>query len=205
MKLPIPKKILYCWFGGAEKPPLVKECMDTWKKHLKDYEFIELNESNCDININEYVKSAYECKKWAFVSDYFRLWGLYNYGGIYLDTDVKVYKNLDKFLQYDLFTGFEQLNYPVTATLGAIKGNRIIKEMLDYYEDKTFEIKDNWQDYKTNTMIISDILGKYIDRTKYEFQFQPVDNIAIFPKGTFCRKEEGVEQYTEHLMLGSWL
>lgn len=201
----IPKKILYCWFGGAEKPPLVKECMETWKEHLKDYEFIELNESNCDININEYVKSAYENKKWAFVSDYFRLLGLYTYGGIYLDTDVKVYKNLDKFLKYDLFTGYEQPNYPITATLGAIKGNGIIKEMLDYYEDKEFIVKDNWKDYKTNTMIMSDVLGKYIDRTKYEFQFQPVDNIAIFPKGTFCRKEEGVEQYTEHLMLGSWI
>ena len=201
----IPKRIIYCWFGGAEKPPLVKECMDTWKEHLKDYEFIELNENNCDININEYVKSAYENKKWAFVSDYFRLWGLYIYGGIYLDTDVKVYKNLDKFLQYDLFTGYEQPNYPITATLGAIKGNRIIKEMLDYYKDKKFEIKDNWKDYETNTMIMSNVLGKYIDRTKYEFQFQPVDNIAIYPKGTFCRKEEGIEQYTEHLMLGSWI
>ena len=179
--------------------------MDTWKEHLKDYEFIELNESNCDININEYVKSAYENKKWAFVSDYFRLLGLYTYGGIYLDTDVKVYKNLDKFLQYDLFTGYEQPNYPITATLGAIKGNRIIKEMLDYYEDKKFIIKDNWKDYETNTMIMSNVLGKYIDRTKYEFQFQPVDNIAIYPKGTFCRKEEGIEQYTEHLMLGSWI
>lgn len=201
----IPKRIIYCWLGGKEKPPLIKECMSTWKEHLKDYEFIEINESNFDININEYVKEAYKQEKWAFVSDVARLWGLYTYGGIYLDTDVKVYKNLDEFLKYDLFTGFEQPNYPVTAVMGTIKNNRIIKEMLDYYNDKIFEEKENWLDYKTNTMIMSDILSKYIDRQNYGYQYQPVDNIAIYPKGTFCRKEDNIEQYTEHLMLGSWI
>ena len=199
----INKIVLYCWFGGKEKSPLVKECMETWHEHLKDYEFIEINESNFDINYNEFVKGAYDNKKWAFVSDVARLWALYTYGGIYLDTDVKVYKNLDKFLNYDFFSGFEQPNYPITATMGATKGNKIIKEMLDYYEGKKFEIKDNWKEYKTNTMIMSDVLGKYIDRSKYEFQ--QVGNIAIYPKGTFCRKEDNVEQYTEHLMLGSWI
>ena len=97
----IPKRIIFCWFGGKEKPENVQNCINTWKQNMPDWEYLEINESNFDINYNEYVKSAYESKKWAFVSDVARLWALYNYGGVYMDTDVMVYKPLDKFLNYD--------------------------------------------------------------------------------------------------------
>ena len=84
----IPKTIHYCWFGRGEKPEIVKKCIDTWKDKLSDYKIIEWNEDNFDINQNDYVKEAYKAKKFAFVSDYVRVYALYNYGGIYLDTDV---------------------------------------------------------------------------------------------------------------------
>ena len=89
------KKIHYCWFGGKELPSKVKKCIATWKKMLPDYEIKEWNEENFDINTNTFVKEAYENKKWAFVSDYVRIYALYNEGGIYLDTDVKILKDLD--------------------------------------------------------------------------------------------------------------
>lgn len=199
----IPKRIIYCWFGGKEKPDGVKKCMNTWKEKMPDWEYLEINEDNFDINYNQYVKDAYENKHYAFVSDVARLWALYNYGGVYMDTDVWVYQQLDKFLDYDFFTGFEQSHYPVTATIGAVKENNLIKEMLDTYENKTFKTHQNWGEYETNTMIMSDILGKYFDRDMVGFQER--NNEAIFPIKTFCYNEgEDEETYTKHLMFGSW-
>ena len=199
----IPKRIIYCWFGGKEKPDNIKNCIETWKKYMPDWEYLEINESNFDINYNQYVKDAYESKKWAYVSDVARLWALYEYGGVYMDTDVVVYQPLDKFLTYDFFTGFENVHYPVTATMGAKQGDTLVKEMLDIYNTKTFQTHENWHDYETNTVIMSNIIGKYFDRDKMEYQER--DNRAIFPRETFCYSDDMKENvYTRHMMYGSW-
>lgn len=87
----IPKIIHYCWFGGNPKSNLIKQCIDSWKKYCPDYQIIEWNESNFDINCNPYVKAAYEDKKWAFVSDYARLYIVYNRGGGYISTRMYYY------------------------------------------------------------------------------------------------------------------
>lgn len=100
----IPKKIHYCWFGKKEKPELVKTCIESWKIKLSEYEIIEWNEDNFDINSNIFVKEAYECGKYAFVSDYVRVYVLYKYGGIYLDTDVEVCREFsEEILRNDSF------------------------------------------------------------------------------------------------------
>ena len=200
----IPKRIIYCWFGGKEKPQGVINCMKTWKEQMPDWEYLEINESNFDIHMNKYVEDAYKNKAWAFVSDVARLWALYEYGGIYMDTDVIVYQSLDKFLVHDFFTGFEQQHYPVTATMGARKGNILIKELLDIYDIKQFEMHESWGDYETNTMIMSDIIGNYIDRDKVEYQEN--NGIAIYPRYTFCYSEQQDENvYTRHCMFGNWI
>lgn len=201
----IPKRIIYCWFGRKEKPQKVKECMETWKKNLPDWEYLEINEDNFDINYNEFAKEAYKNKAYAFVSDVARLWALYNYGGIYMDTDVIVYKPLDKFLKHSLFTGFEQPNYPTTATFGAEKGHPLVKEMLDIYDIKSFKICDDWTEYETNTMLMSDILGRHFNREQTIYQEK--DNMAIYPQEVFTNRllTKNEESYTEHLMLGNWI
>ncbi len=197
------KRIIYCWFGGKEKNESIKKCINSWKEQMPDWEYLEINETNFDINYNNYVKKAYENKAWAYVSDVARLWALYNYGGIYMDTDVVCYKSLDKFLNHKFFTGFENTHYPVTATMGAEKGNDLIKEMLDVYDNKMFEVHENWGDYETNTMIMSDIIGKYIDRDREEYQES--GEIVVYPRKIFCYSEEQDEEtYTKHLMFGSW-
>ena len=94
----IPKKIHYVWLGKGEKSERAKHCLETWKKFLPDYEIKEWNEDNFDINYNNWTKHSYENKKYAFTSDVVRLYALYNEGGIYMDTDVEVYKPLDEFL-----------------------------------------------------------------------------------------------------------
>ena len=103
----IPKKIHYFWFGGNEKPKSVKKCIDSWKKYCPDYEVIEWNESNFDIRCMPFVEQAYEAKKYAFVSDVARLMMIYEYGGIYMDTDVEVIKPLDNLLENKAYMGFE--------------------------------------------------------------------------------------------------
>ena len=103
----IPKVIHYCWFGGGKIPEQNKIWMSSWKKYCPDYEIIEWNESNYGISKNQYMKEAYENKKWGFVPDYARLDIIYQYGGIYLDTDVEIIKNLDELLYQDAFVGID--------------------------------------------------------------------------------------------------
>ena len=101
----IPKILHYCWFGKKKLPALAKKCIASWKKYCPDYELILWNEDNFDLNSNTYVREAYDSGKFAFVTDYVRLWALYRYGGIYMDTDVEVIKSLDKFLVHPAFSG----------------------------------------------------------------------------------------------------
>lgn len=103
----IPKKIHYCWFGGNPLPDSAKSCIASWRKFCPDYEIIEWNESNYDVNKIRYTQQAYACRKWSFVSDYARLDIIYQHGGIYLDTDVELLRPLDSLREYEGFMGFE--------------------------------------------------------------------------------------------------
>lgn len=210
-KTNIPKVIHYCWFGNGDKPDIVKKCIESWNKNLSDYEIIEWNESNFNINCNEYVRQAYESKKFAFVSDYARVYALYNYGGIYLDTDVEVFKNFDDLLDNDSFWGFEQENYIATSTIGAKKGNELIKIFLDSYENKSFINKDGSFDDLTNVAIITNILQKY--GLKQSGKYQKIDGLATFYPQTYfspydyinCRNFRTKDTYCMHHFYKSWL
>ena len=109
------KKIHYCWFGGKKLPKSVEDCIKTWKKFLPDYEIKQWDESNFDVNSFPFVKEAYESKKWAFVSDYVRIYALYNEGGLYLDTDVKILKDPTDVLNKEVVLGYEDSGYVGTA------------------------------------------------------------------------------------------
>lgn len=203
MENKIPKKIHYCWFGKGKMKPLLLECIESWKKYLPDYEIIEWNEDNFDIEANEYVKQAYEEKKWAFVSDYVRLWAIYNEGGIYLDTDVEVKKSLDRFLDDDFFTGFESWEFPFTATFGAKKGNSLVKRLLDHYDNLAFK-KNNGLDETTNTTYVTNILiSDYNVKCNGKLQ-KLADGITIYPSEYFTLDTNSDTNYTTHHFDGSW-
>ena len=155
------KKIHYCWFGGKELPASVKKCINTWKRLMPDYEIIEWNEKNFDISINPFVKEAYENKKWAFVSDYVRIYALYQEGGIYFDTDMKVIKDVTNIVDKEMFLGYEDSGYVGTAVIGVKdKNNKYIKEILDYYNKLEHFNTDIMYNY-ANPVIITKILNKY--------------------------------------------
>ena len=127
----IPKIIHYCWFGNAPKDKKVQRCIESWKKFLPDYEIKEWNNSNVDLDMMPFVRKAYECGKFAFASDVIRLWALYNYGGIYFDTDVEVVKSFDALLFSKGFIGFENDSFVNTGQcVAAEKGSRIIGDMI---------------------------------------------------------------------------
>lgn len=194
----IPKIIHYCWFGKNKKSVLIEECINSWKVNLPDYEIIEWNEENFDVEINIFVKEAYDNKKWAFVSDYVRAYALYNVGGIYLDTDVEVRRNLDVFLSHGAFSGFEEPGLAFTALWGSEKGHNWPKKVMNYYNElRTF-------DKRVNTSIISDLLVKYykVDSSKDEFQ-KLKDEVYIYSSIFFCLDIE--TSYAVHHFEGSWL
>lgn len=131
----ISKIIHYCWFGGGEKPDLIKKCINSWSQYCPEYQIIEWNESNFDVNCNSYVKAAYEDKKWAFVSDYARLYIVYNYGGIYLDTDVLLHNTLDELLTCGCWLASDDVRYIATGLgFGAERKHWLIKEIMNAYD-----------------------------------------------------------------------
>lgn len=138
----IPKKIHYCWFGKCEKPKLTKKCIASWKKYCPDYEIIEWNEDNFNVNQNEYTKYCYENKLWAYLSDYARLKVVYDNGGIYFDTDVEVIKSFNPLLIHSAFFGFENDKFIATGLgFGSEKEHLAIKLMLDEYYTLKYDNK----------------------------------------------------------------
>ena len=130
----IPKKIHYCWFGGKEKPKLAQKCIASWKKFCPDYEIIEWNEDNFDMNENAYVRYCYENKKWAFLSDYVRLAVVCREGGIYFDTDVEVIAPMGDLLKHEAFYAFENDSHVATGLgFGAEANHVTIRKMLEEY------------------------------------------------------------------------
>lgn len=196
----IPKKIHYVWVGGNEKNNTIKQCMKTWGKHLEGYEVIEWNENNFDIDSHPFVKAAYKAKKWAYVSDYIRAYVIYKYGGIYLDTDILVLDNFDRFLNNRAFVGFENPQYPFTAVFGAESGHPLVKDMIEYY-DRLDEYKFDFE--KNNTISVSDLLiKKYHCKVGNKFQILDED-IAVYPDTVLCNPSEN--SISIHVFTGTWL
>ena len=131
----IPRIIHYCWFGRSPMPELALKCIDSWHQHMPDWEYKLWNEDNFDIHQNTYAKEAYEAGKFAFVSDYVRLWALEREGGVYLDVDFEVYKPFDDLLHYHAFAGIEGSKYkPVMMGVCASepKGEWVFELLVSY-------------------------------------------------------------------------
>lgn len=206
----IPKKIHYIWLGGNKKSKLIEKCIASWKKYCPDYEIIEWNENNFDIGSNRYLKEAYEAKKWAFASDYIRLYVLYTEGGIYMDTDVEVLKPLGRFLECKAFSGFERKDAIPTGIMACEKGNEIFKELLSFYADKSFYNEDGSMNQTTNVVTITNtFLEKGLILNN---EYQNIEGFELFPNDYFCPKDYKTKElfltdnsYTIHHFDGSWV
>ena len=207
----IPKIIHYCWFGKNKKPEHVEYCIGTWKKYLPDYQIVEWNEENFSIeSASDYVREAYQCQMWAFVSDYVRLEALYNYGGLYFDTDVEVFKSMDELLRYNAFFGFEVKDYVMTAVMGARKHSPIMREFLCEYEGRHFIEEDGKQNTDmTNVKILTKMLIK--KGLRLNGKMQEIGEAVIFPQTYFSPNDfrniflkYKPENYAYHHCFASW-
>ena len=188
--MPIPKKIHYCWFGGGEKSTLIKQCIDSWEKFAPDCEIIEWNESNYDVTKNSYMSQAYQAKRWGFVPDYARLDIVYEYGGIYLDTDVELIRPIDELLNGTGFCGFEHADHNAIFSVntgsgfGAEKGDAVIRIMRDYYDEISFVNDDATLNLQPSPRFNTDALRKL--GLRCDNSMQQIGAITVYPYEYFC-------------------
>lgn len=180
----IPKRIFYAWFGGNSKPQSVRNNIQSWKSLNPDFEVVEINESNFDVNAITFTREAYLAKKWAFVSDVARIYFVYNYGGIYLDTDVEVIKPLEAFVKNTSFWAMENSNSIGSGLgFGSEKKNQVVGEILEYYKSHPF---NNQPIDKVMTVpIITNILRKHGFKSKNRIQVLE-DGTTVFPTNFFA-------------------
>lgn len=207
----IPKIIHYCWLSNEPFPELIDNCIKSWKKKLIGYEFVLWDTKKFDVNSNLYVKQAYEAKKYAFASDYIRLYALYNYGGIYLDSDILIYKSFDELLNRKAFTGFENKHSIAAWILASQKGNPLFAELLSHYEHRSFLFPDGSYDMTPNVKPITKTLIKH--GLKLNDEYQELDMISVFPRTYFCPMIPNSDEpdcysentYTQHMFNAGWI
>ena len=151
----IPKKIHWCWLSGEPLPDHLQKCVKSWKKIMPDYEFILWDQNRFDIHSVKFVEDACKFRKWAPAADYIRMYALFTEGGVYLDSDVMVFRRFDEFLNHSAFSAVEYYpqgiplrteedkygGYSIqAAVIGAEKGNRWIKMVMDYYQQTEFKM-----------------------------------------------------------------
>lgn len=207
----IPHIVHYCWFGKQEKPELIQRCIASWERLLPGYEICEWNEDNFDVGMIPYTVQAYERRKYAFVSDYARLWVLQRYGGIYLDTDVEVLKPLDAFLQHPCFFGFESdRGVAPGLIMGCTKDHPILLELMAYYQQNNFVSEDGMINTYTTVQNCTDVLLRHGLKLDASLR-QTLDEITVYEKNVFCpdatARESGhyaPETVTAHHYAASW-
>lgn len=207
----IPKIIHYCWFGGNPLSESILHYISTWKEYCPEYEIKQWDETNFDVTSNIYVNEAYNSQQWAFVTDYVRLYVLYNYGGIYMDTDVELLENIDNFLIHSAFTGFEDETRILTAIMGAEKKNIWIEYLLQYYDNKHFIGEDGSIDKTTNVTTITNMTKEKYN-IKLDNTYQVLSGgLVIYPNEYFSPKNYKNGQikltkktYCIHHFNGSW-
>lgn len=204
----IPKIIHFLWMSET-KDEKTEACIASWKKHLDGYEIKEWNGTNFPYNDFAWTKEAVAAKSWAYVTDFFRLWVLYNYGGIYLDADVMLQQNFDVFLHNKVFIGTEHTCQLGPHCIGAEAKNEYIKECLDFYQDKNFILSDGTLNMIPIPRIMSYLLIKRYNYTGIlaNFTDNPIvlkDEVTIFPDNYFTIDVADGKNVGVHLALGSW-
>ena len=210
----IPKIIHYCWFGGKPMPELVERCIASWKKHMPEWEYRLWTEDNFDIaSAPQYVLEAYEAKKYAFVSDYVRLWALEQEGGVYLDTDVEVLRSFEPLLHDTAFIGLEESKslLPGTCVMGCMADCQWVRDMLSIYDNARFTSEDGTIDLTTNVQRMGErmIIGGL--QHKRQLQYLPQWGLRIYTHDYFSpitstrvmRKTKNT--YSIHHFAGSWV
>lgn len=181
----IPKVIHYCWFGRNPLPKSAKKCIASWKKYCPDYEIIEWNEDNFDVNCCAYASEMFQREKWAFLTDYVRLKVIFEHGGIYMDTDVQVIRPLDTLVERGAYMGVENTHRVATGLgFAAEAGHPFIRENMEYYEQLT-----SFEELQSCPWITTSLLKPYGYQEDCN-EIQMVAGMTIYPEEYLCPKNE---------------
>ena len=206
------KIIHYCWFGPKKMGKLENKCLETWKKYLPDYKIIKWSEENVDLEECEFIKEAYKQKKWAFVADYARTKALYEYGGIYFDTDMEVLRNLDEFTDNGLVVGLEDSKRPNAAiVICPKKHDKNIKKLLDMYKKMKFDPKSPGDLFEIAIPVQLEKLFTPLGLKLGSKKIQKLDGVTIYPREYFYPYSYDMQDNiftdktaTIHHFSGSW-
>ena len=207
----IPKIIHYCWFGGKEKSKFLQNCIASWKEFCPDYEIIEWNEDNYDVSRHAYTEEAYKNGKYGFVTDVARLDILYEHGGLYLDTDVTLLKNIDDLLYQQGFIATEKWgNVNTGGGCGFVKEHPLLKELIDYRDGYHFVMEDGSFNIET--------CGMYETRVFIGHGFKPsnelqrIEGITVYPSYVnhpydymSCADQRKETTVSIHHFYGGWM
>ena len=209
----IPKILHYVWLGGNPLTSLAEQCLASWRDHMPDWEIMRWDETNFDIATAPlYVRQAYEVRKFAFVSDYVRLWALEQYGGVYVDTDVKVLRSYEPLLNDTAFIGMEEslAHMPGTCVMGCEPHCKWVRDMLSLYDDIEFVKEDGSLDMTTNVTRIGSFLQIKGFEPCRDAQYLPEYGLRIYTHDYFSpitstrvmRKTKNT--YSIHYFAESW-
>ena len=208
----IPKIIHYCWLSKDSQPELIRQCIASWHRHMPDYEIRLWNLDSLDYNAIPFTRDALAHKKWAFVSDYVRLYALYHEGGIYLDSDVRAFGRIDELLNNDFFSGLEMRDkehtqiYLEAAIMGAVPGHPFIKKSLDLYNRRTFITPEGTFDMTPIPTILSEIMEQSYPWHRVDEIQHLSDGITIYSTDVIansnCKRSRSVKLY--HFNSRSW-
>lgn len=218
----IPKIVHYCWFSGEPYPEEIQRCIDSWHKYLPDYEF-RLWDMNAVKDIdNVFLQEALQERVWAFAADYVRLYALYHFGGIYLDTDIMVYKPFDDLLSHRAFIGMEEYihflftgsaQFLTSHSMGAEPQHPFICDSLSYYDNRHF-ITSHHNGLPRNlrlNLVILPYIQAEIAR-QYGYEWRPInknvqyckDGLVIYPARCF-NGSKTKHNYCHHLAFCEWM
>lgn len=192
----IPKVIHYVWVGGKPMTPLAQRCVESWKRHLPDYELKLWNESNGPLQ-HRYAKAMYEKGKWAFVADYIRFWVLEQEGGIYLDTDTEVLRSFNDLLGHGAFFGKTKDGVTAAGVIGAVPHHPAIRDILAVYDADT-----KYTTERTSPRTVTDVLSQkhYDDVAVYDYRyFNPCND------GERCSAQMLTRAYARNHWAESWV
>lgn len=206
----IPKKIHYIWLGKGNLPQIFEKCLKSWQKFCPDFEIKRWDESNLNLDLNQYVRQAYDSKKYAFASDVFRFEILFKEGGIYLDVDVELLKPIDDLLNNKCFLGYEEKDVlNPGCIIGAEAGNKDIKNLLDSYSNEKFIDENGKMDLTTICTRTTDYyknLGLKCDGT-----IEKISQSTLFPQEYFNPTDINTQKrkitkntYSIHHFNASW-
>ena len=218
----IPPIIHYTWFSGDPFPDKIQNCINSWKEHLPDYEF-RLWDMDAIKGIDSlFLKEALAERKWAYAADYIRLFAIYHEGGIYLDTDVLIYKSFNELLNLNAFIGKENsvhfeggftAQYLSSHCFGAEKGHPYIKDCLDYFQDRHFITSQNKNlpiPLRFNFVLLPYIQAEIARQYGYEWRpllqekQQCANGLVIYPTSYFDPQNVTSYSFCKHLAVGGW-